>query len=73
MKTFLHNQRVKIASHDLSEMIGKIGTVARQRRCDEGAWINIDENLPSSHIAFPDPDDSRHRHILLYPDECTQA
>lgn len=47
-----------------------LGTVARCRMGDPGAWVALDERsaVPGVH-PFP-ADDSRGRHVLAYPEDC---
>jgi hypothetical protein len=72
MKQFQHNQQVRIVDPDPAHlgMEGWTGKVARCRHCDDGAWVEMDRDLPKWLRAFDDPEDSRFRHILLFPDEC---
>lgn len=48
---------------------GVPGTVYRPRRCDEGAWVRLDErsDAPNAH-PFP-ADDERGRDVLAYPED----
>jgi hypothetical protein len=62
-------QRVRITSESKDEMVGKLGTVVRLRRTDNGAWVNMDRDLPIALRSFPEHD-PRRRHMLVYPDEC---
>ena len=70
MKRFKANQRVLVKVDDNERTINKLGTVARLRRGDEGAWINLDER--SEHCPFPEGD-SRANNILAYPEDCEEA
>lgn len=69
MKYFALRQRVQVIPCG-DAMDGRIGTVARLRMGDNGAWCNMDNDLPADLCAFPDPADARHRHIVLYPEQC---
>jgi len=71
VKRFYPDQRVLVTAGDLA---GRKGGVVRMRRCDDGAWVDMDEDLPEHLQAFP-PDDEcgRHRHVLLYPWLCEPA
>lgn len=68
MVTFANVIRVCVTdpSHPLA---GKCGTVARRRKGDDGAWVDMDDPLPGELANFP-AGDSRHKHVLLYPDQC---
>lgn len=70
MITFTHGQRVIAVS--VPDIHGKSGTVVRIRHADNGAWVKMDESLPAHLQAFPSSD-SRANHILLYPEECSEA
>jgi hypothetical protein len=70
MKRFRPAQRVVIAP-DYPDA-GLTGTVVRLRRADDGAWVNLDTDPPDARRAFP-ANDSRARHVLLFPDECNPA
>lgn len=69
MKGFKDGQRVKVVDGDAKAMDGMTGTVVRRRMGDNGAWVCMDADLPGDLAKFPEGDD-RHRHALLYPDEC---
>ena len=45
------------------------GTVVRLRRCDCGAWVELDERADQCVHPFP-PDDNRGRHVLTFPVWC---
>lgn len=66
MKRFKDNQRVRVL---VGALTGREGTVVRLRRGDDGAWVNMDAELPPRLRAFP-AKDQRARHAMLYPDEC---
>lgn len=64
---------VRMDTLDTSWLRGKIGTVVRLRMCDDGAWINMDQDIPDELRSFPADDASRRgNHVLLYPDECEE-
>ena len=71
MKTFKLHQRIRIANpcHDHLGLDGWTGKVVRLRMLDDGAWVEMDRNLPAALSSFPE-DDPRHRHLRLYPEEC---
>jgi hypothetical protein len=48
---------------------GACGTVVRLRRCDDGAWIELDTPAHDDVHPFP-ADDPRARHVLAYPEDC---
>lgn len=68
MKSFRNHNRIRVTGP--GPIKGKTGTVVRLRHGDNGAWVKMDEDLPGELISFPDPHDDRHRHVMLYPDEC---
>lgn len=68
MNRFENGQRVTVtAQHHPCK--GKAGTVARLRRADAAAWVNMDDPLPGDLASFPRGDERRN-HMMLYPDEC---
>lgn len=74
MKTlarFQNRQRVRLVKPDAERrgLEGWTGIVVRLRRADDAAWVQMDRDLPSNLASFPS-DDSRARHIMLWPDEC---
>ncbi len=70
MKRFKDKQRV-IVKNPTHPMVGETGTVCRLRRCDEGAWVNMDRDLPGDLRSFPENDSSgRKNHTILYPSDC---
>lgn len=66
MRSLKNNQRVRCIKDPLA---GKTGTVVRPRIGDNGAWVQMDEDLPEDLRSFSPPD-SRCRNIVLYPEEC---
>ena len=72
MKRFQNNQRVQITNPEYGQLSLCAGTVRRLRGCDDGAWVEMDCDLPKERASFPDTTDSRHRHIILYPEDCTE-
>jgi len=66
MKTFKNNPRVKVISGPLD---GKTGTVVRRRLGDNGAWVDMDEDIPEDLASFS-RDDHRRNNVLLYPEDC---
>jgi hypothetical protein len=72
MKNFALRQRVQVIPGG-DAMDGRIGTVARLRMADDGAWVQMDNDLPADLCAFPDPADELHRHIVLYPEQCQEV
>lgn len=77
MRTLLSfhlGQRVRIVSPDAVKygIEGRTGTVTRLRWGDNGAWVEMDRTLPKALRVFPE-DDSRARHLILYPDECREV
>lgn len=69
MRRFENSQRVKVLEGLLE---GKIGVVVRLRMADNGAWVEMDEDIPESMRSFP-ANDSRGKHVLLYPEDCEAA
>lgn len=69
MKQFVKGQRIRCLEG--GSMFGRTGTVWRVRMADDGAWVQMDEDLPIGLAQFP-ADDSRARHILLYPGLCEE-
>lgn len=76
MKRFSKGQRVIVYSvMDNDEEIeipgGELGNVARLLMRDNSAWIELDRrvDIPGAH-PFP-VDDSRHRHVRAFPDQCS--
>jgi len=70
VKPFRGNQRVLVLDpeHGAHHMTG---TVVRLRRSDNAAWVNIDDDCWRKELAaFTDESDPRHRHVLLYPEQC---
>jgi hypothetical protein len=67
LQKFADGQRVRVLPpHKLAN---RTGTVVRLRRAEYGAWVAMDEQLPTELRVFP-PGDKRERHASLYPDEC---
>lgn len=75
MKTFKNGQRVILDQPEMHKALrGKIGTVVRLRRCDNGAWVRMDEDVPDELRSFPANDEAgRGNHVMLYPEECSPA
>lgn len=71
MKKFTNGQRVTVTDSE-SLLCGKQGRVCRLRICDNGAFVDMDDNLPAELQLFPDGD-SRQRHTMLYPEQCAAA
>ena len=71
MKQFIGGERVKIidSKHPL---FNKTGIIARLRISDNGAWVNMDKNIPESLASFG-KNDSRRNHILLEPWQCAEG
>jgi hypothetical protein len=63
------NSRVRVTdkNHPLE---GKTGTVVRPLIRENGAWVQMDKPLPNKLESFP-KGNTRHHHILLYPEQCT--
>ena len=72
MKYFALRQRVQVLP-DGTALDGRIGTVVRLRISDDGAWVQMDNDLPADLCSFPDPADNRHRNIMLYPEQCQEV
>lgn len=70
MKIFKDGQRVTVIDAE-HPMRGLSGTVKRRRIADTGAWVNMDQVPPDDLLNFA-ADDSRHKHVILYPDQCDQ-
>lgn len=47
-----------------------MGTVSRLLSRDGSAWITLDERLDLDVHPFPETDDSRHTHVLAWPEDC---
>lgn len=71
MTRFKQGQRVIASNHADSDLHGYKGTVVRIRIADRGAWVQMDCDLPEHHQSFAS-DDSRYRHLLLYPADCEE-
>jgi hypothetical protein len=56
---------------DILLISGRAGTIYRKLLSDHGAWVIMDENLPSGAESF-DYADNRARHVLLYPEQCDE-
>lgn len=70
LEHFKNLQRVKVANPD-HPCVGKVGTVVRKRIADNGAWVNMHDDLPDDLRSFPADDRAgRGNHIILYPEEC---
>ena len=51
-----------------------LGSVARMRRADRGAWVRLDKRHPVEGVhPFPVDDDTRSTNVLTYPEHCTAA
>lgn len=53
------------------------GVVRRPRRCDDGAWVQLDAMLADAEAAAQpfrdnDPSDDRRTHVLTYPEFCDE-
>lgn len=72
LQFFRDEQRVRITSPMAPPALkGTTGTVKRLRRCDYGAYVEMDTDLPDFVRAFPIGDQwGRERHVLLYPSDC---
>lgn len=68
MRRFLFGQRVRISDRS-SPLYRHTGKVVRMRKADEGAWVEMDGDLPEELRGFPVADE-RARHVLLYPEDC---
>lgn len=71
MERFQLGQRVEVTD-EKHKLFRRIGTVTRLRRGDDGAWVDMEHDLPPEVRAFPSAD-SRARNVILYPDECEPA
>lgn len=71
MKKFSNNSLITVVAKD-HPCFSKTGVVRRLRRCDNGAWVEMHENLPEDLCSFPQ-EDPRRNHILLYPEDCTRV
>jgi hypothetical protein len=79
VKRFKIHQRVRFlpienedGTEDWRALGDRLGTVVRLRRCDDGAWVRMDADLPLSLRSFT-ADDNRTRDIILYPEDCEDA
>jgi hypothetical protein len=70
MERFTQGQRVKIAHGEyVASMEGWAGSVHRLRIADTGAWVRMDQEVPSEHRKFGGADE-RKNDLLLFPEEC---
>ncbi len=73
MNQFRNKLRVKIVD-DEHPCHGKEGRVVRLRMADNGAWINMNEEVPDDFRSFPVSDEAgRRNHLLLYPEQCEEV
>lgn len=72
MRTFMTGQRVVVDQPEAYKALrGKVGTVKRCRRGDDGAWVRMDDPIPDEMRLFPaDDEHGRGNDVLLYPEEC---
>ena len=72
MKSFYGVGRVEVTDPN-SELCGKSGSVRRLRRCDEWAWVEMDEAVPDNLRSFPPGDPGgRENHVCLHPGDCKE-
>lgn len=69
IRRFVDGQRVTVVVSEDERMHGRIGVVVRRRAGDNGAWLNMHDDLPSGVAVFPEGD-TRFRHFLAYPEDC---
>jgi hypothetical protein len=77
VKSFKLGQRVAVSvceTHGEHVCLSKKqpGSVVRLRRCDAGAWVNLDERITEGAHPFP-AGDHRENHVLTYPEFCEVA
>lgn len=61
-------QRVFVLADEFGVEIGAWGVVARERRLDEGAWVQLDARHARCPFAASD---ARSAWILTYPEHCS--
>ncbi|MDZ4250899.1 MAG: hypothetical protein U0990_12555 [Candidatus Nanopelagicales bacterium] len=69
MRNFTDGQTVKVADTE-HPLVGKAGTVVRRRMADDGAWVRMVDDIPTSMRQFSD---ERKNNVLLYPYQCEPA
>jgi len=65
-------QKIRVVNPELEQhqvLRGETGTITRRCISDISAWVEMDKELPEELRVFP-KEDSRGKHINLYPDEC---
>lgn len=72
MKKFQLNQRVLVHKDEFGHVIELRGAVARIRRPDFSAWVNLDSRHPTARHAFP-VGDVRANWVVAYPEDCEEA
>jgi len=70
IRSFHDGQRVKVLRNDKGIAIGALGTVRRLRRCDNGAFIELDRRHKNESVHPFMKGDDRERHVLAYPEDC---
>ena len=68
MKRLLKGDRVRVVRRD-HPLFQQAGTVVRVRMADDGAWVEMDGDVPEGIREFP-AGDPKARHVMLYPDQC---
>lgn len=70
MIRFMTRQRIMVVENG-NPFLGKTGTIVRLRMADNGAWADMDDDLPGDLRSFPaDDPHGRSNHTILYPDQC---
>ncbi len=70
IQRFVTGRRVLVLRNADGIALRALGTVGRIRRCDTGAWIELDQRSKVVKVhPFPE-EDSRGRHVLAYPEDC---
>ena len=68
MKKLLKGERVRVVQRD-HPLYQQSGTVVRVRMADDGAWVEMDGDLPEAVRQFP-AGSPQARHVVMYPDQC---
>jgi hypothetical protein len=72
VKRFTLGQRVIVHDTEYGGPMARpmLGTVARLRHGDVGAWIELDHRVEGWHHPFAADDARRARHVLAFPEDC---
>lgn len=72
MRRFELHQRVVVRRTADGHEVNATGAVARLRRADDAAWIQLDARHPGANVhPFPDDQaDERRTHVIAWPADC---